>query len=175
MPGYAWNGSAFKKVLTRHVWNGTAWVKVKTSHVWNGSAWQRIYSAFTPSGMIKSGGSTTASSGTLKQVTGMIADPAFPGSSITINALSVIEGKVDATINMSVNCQNSFTTTVTVAAYKNGVLLGTTLTRTGGSGTFVISGSTTGTVAAGDLITLMCSAANGTTTIYAADTFLNIT
>lgn len=126
-------------------------------------------------GMIKSGGSTTASSGALKQVTGMIPDPDYPGSTITINALKILEAKADATITMSVNCQNSFSTTVTVAAYKNGVQIGDPLTRTGGSGTFTISGSTIGAVAANDLISLMVSAANGTTTINTADTYLNVT
>lgn len=131
--------------------------------------------SYTPVGMLKSGSTTTASSGTLKQVTGMIADPAYPGSSVSLNALSIGQAKVDATIAMSVNCTNAFNTTVTVAAYKNGAPLGTALTRTGSSGTFIVSGTTTGTVAAGDLITLMCSAANGTTTINVADTFLRVT
>lgn len=128
-----------------------------------------------PVGMLKSGSATTATSGTLKQVTGMIADPTYPGSTVTVNALSVIQDQPDATITMSVNCQNSFSTTVTVAAYKNGALLGTALTRTGSSGTFTVSGTTTGAVASGDLISLMVSAVNGTTTINVADTYLRVT
>lgn len=131
--------------------------------------------AYTPAGMIKSGGNTTATSGALKQVTGMIADPAYPGSTVTINALQVIQAKSEAEIVISINCSNSFSTTVTVAAYKNGSPLGDTLTRTGGSGTFVISGSVFGPVAAGDLISLMVSAANGTTTIITANTYLRVT
>ena len=134
-----------------------------------------VWSNFTPVGMLKAGSTTTASSGTLKQVTGMVADPDYPGSTVTVNSVTVLQSKVDATISMSVNCSNNFNTTVTVAAYKNGALIGTSLTRTGGSGTFTIAGTTTGTVVEGDLITLMCSAANGTTTIYVANTFLNVT
>lgn len=131
---------------------------------------------YVPIGMLKSGGTTTAASGTLKQVTGMIADPAYPGSSVTLNSLSVAQSKVDATIELSVNCTNNFTTTVTIAAYKNAVLItGSTFTRTGSAGTFVISGSVTATVTAGDLLTLMVSAANGTTTINVANTYLRVT
>ncbi|MBJ7481113.1 MAG: hypothetical protein JHC75_25965 [Rhodococcus sp.] len=131
---------------------------------------------FTPVGMLKSGSSSTVSSGSLKLVTGMVADPAFPGSTVTSNGVTILQSKSDATITMSANCTNNFTTTVTVAAYKNGVQIGTALTRTGGSGTFTITGSVTGAaVTAGDVITMMASAANGTTTINVADTFLNVT
>lgn len=131
---------------------------------------------FTPVGMLKSGSSSTVSSGSLKLVTGMVADPAFPGSTVTSNGVTILQSKSDATITMSANCSNNFTTTVTVAAYKNGAQIGTALTRTGGSGTFTITGSVAGAaVTAGDVITMMASAANGTTTINVADTFLNVT
>ena len=148
---------------------------VKEARMMIGGVMRQVYPLFAAVGMLKSGSSTTASSGTLKQVTGMIADPTFSGSTVTLNALSVTQSKTDATIEMSVNCSNNFTTTVTVAAYKNGAPLGSPLTRTGGSGTFTVSGTATGTVAAGDLITLMVAAANGTTTINTADTYLRVT
>ncbi|MCD2153492.1 hypothetical protein LQL77_07180 [Rhodococcus cerastii] len=106
----------------------------------------------------------------------MVADPAFPGSTVTSNGVTILQSKSDATITMSVNCTNPFTTTTSVAAFKNGVQIGTTLTRTGGSATFTITGQVTGAaVTAGDVITLMASAATGTTTINVADTFLNVT
>lgn len=130
---------------------------------------------YPPAGMIKSGSSTTAASGSLKQVSGMIADPAFPGSSVISNALRPLVAGTDVTFTFSVNCTNNFTTTTTAAVYKNGALVGTTFTRTGGSATFIITGSVTGSVAANDLITLMVSAANGTTTILTANTWLNVT
>ncbi|WP_454835878.1 hypothetical protein [Rhodococcus qingshengii] len=176
MPGYSWTGSAWKKVLRKTMWTGSAWKDIKSSHRWTGSAWETIYSSFTPVGMLKSDSSSTVSSGSLKLVTGMVADPAFPGSTVASNGVTILQSKSDATITMSVNCSNNFSTTVTVAAYKNGVQIGTDLTRTGRSGTFTITGSVTGAaVAAGDVITMMASAANGTTTINVADTFLNVT
>lgn len=150
--------------------------KIKEAWTLVGGVMRKVYSSFTPVGMVKSGSSSTVSSGSLKLVTGMVADPAFPGSPVSSNGVTILQSKSDATITISVNCSNNFTTTVTVAAYKNGVQIGTALTRTGGSGTFTITGSVTGAaVAAGDVITLMASAANGTTTINVADTFLNVT
>lgn len=131
--------------------------------------------AFVPVGMLKSGSSSTVSSGSLKLVTGMVADPAFPGSTVSSNGVTILQSKSDATITMSVNCTNPFNTTITVAAYKNGVQIGTSLTRTGDPASFVVTGSVTGAVTAGDVITLMASAATGTTTINVANTFLNVT
>ena len=130
---------------------------------------------FTPVGMLKSGSSSTVGAGSLKLVTGMVADPAFPGSTVSSNGVTILQSKSDATITMSVNCTNPFNTTITVAAYKNGVQIGTSLTRTGDPASFVVTGSVTGAVTAGDVITLMASAATGTTTINVADTFLNVT
>lgn len=44
MPGYSWNGSAWKKVLRKTMWNGSTWKDIKSSHRWTGSAWETIYS-----------------------------------------------------------------------------------------------------------------------------------
>lgn len=135
----------------------------------------RAGSLFTPVGMLKSGSSSTVGAGSLKLVTGMVADPAFPGSTVTSNGVTILQSKSDATITMSVNCTNPFNTTITIAAFKNGTQIGTSLTQTGNPATFIVTGSVTGAVAAGDVITLMASAATGTTTINVANTFLNVT
>ncbi|PBI96926.1 hypothetical protein BKP42_35860 [Rhodococcus erythropolis] len=121
MPGYSWNGSAWKKVLRKTMWTGSAWKDIKSSHRWTGSAWETIYSSFTPSGMTKNG-TAYATTSTFTQVPGMTADA---GSTLSGSALLPNGSKAAATISGQVSITDTGFGGVsfTVEVRKNGVLI----------------------------------------------------
>lgn len=104
MPGYSWNGSAWKKVLRKTMWTGSAWKDIKSSHRWTGSAWETIYSPFMPSGMTKNGSwvptasawttipGWTANAGSTVSGNGVVANGAKTGAVISGQLSNVYTG-----------------------------------------------------------------------------------
>lgn len=125
MPGYSWNGSAWKKVLRKTMWTGTAWKDIKSSHRWTGSAWETIYSSFTAMGAILPTANSWTST-TPRKSLGWSSDPAFPGSVITSDGIQV-GGSKAATVTFELTYRWAWTGTVNVAAYVNGVQRGSTV------------------------------------------------
>lgn len=121
MPGYSWNGSAWKKVLRKTMWTGTAWKDIKSSHRWTGSAWETIYSSFMPSGMTKNASAQNWSGSSAFQVTGMVAES---GSTLSGSALLPNGAKTGATVTAQVSISNTnFMASITAELRKNGTLV----------------------------------------------------
>lgn len=152
--------------------------KIKEAWTMVGGVLTKVYSAvppFTSTGMVKSGTFSTTSTAPVV-VTGMIANTALPGSTVTSDALvSAFAGLVR--IGFSIELTSSGGQTSTVGVYKNGVLVGTAEVGTVAyNGVTVIFGSVTTTVAVGDAITLRYNQASTgwSTTVAATVTRLNM-
>ncbi|MFE5789549.1 hypothetical protein [Rhodococcus erythropolis] len=131
--------------------------------------------SFAPLGMVKSGTFSTTSTSPVV-VSGMVANAALTGSTVTSDALvSNVGGPVR--IGFSIELTSSGGQTSTVGVYKNGVLVGTAVVDTVAyNGVTVMFGSVTTTVAVGDAITLRYNQASTawSTTVAATVTRLNI-
>ncbi|MCD2157772.1 hypothetical protein LQL77_28930 [Rhodococcus cerastii] len=176
MPGYSWNGSAWKKVLRKTMWTGTAWKDIKSSHRWTGSAWETIYSSFTPVGMLKSGTFATPSSSTPIQVTGWGSDPAYPGSIVTSNAL-VASGTKAATLEVSVVFGRQYFNRIYKVEVRRGstVVASQTATAPANTGTYTVSIAPSEiAVASGDQFTVWVSVSAFDNTVIEAGSFVRI-
>lgn len=112
-----------------------------------------LITSFTPSGMVK-GSDSNITSTTAALVTGMVANPNLPGSTVTSDALvSAFAGAMR--VGFSIQLSSSGGTTGNAAVFKNGVQVGSTFTMTVPyNGASLITGSATLTVAVGDAITI---------------------
>ncbi|MER2205587.1 MAG: hypothetical protein ABS980_16580, partial [Rhodococcus sp. (in: high G+C Gram-positive bacteria)] len=174
MSAHIWNGTAFKKVLRKTVWTGSAWKDIKSSHRWTGSAWETIYSSFAPSGMVKSGTQSTPNSSTRSQITGWVADPAYPGSIVSGDGLAVTGTRlvnVAAQITYTEGAQ-SFTANVLEIRNQSGTILATG--GAGGSNRVQTVSASNVSVSAGDVLSLWASRGRAST-VEASGTYLNFT
>lgn len=179
MPGYSWNGSAWKKVLRKTMWTGTAWKDIKSSHRWTGSAWETVYSSFTSSGMTKNASPQTVTS-TATQIAGMVAES---GSTLSGNSLLPNGSKAGATITaqVSITDVNFSPSSVVVELRKNGVLIpGATLTANTVAGTAklytipTVTANVTGTDQY-SLWATVASGISGITVTAGSNTYVRIT
>lgn len=129
-----------------------------------------FWTSFAPSGMNKTGTTTTIGT-SYAEVASWAADTAgYPGSTISGNALVVNGGSSNATVAGLLKVTNSSfsqSVTVTLRLYKNGSLLATgspvTIGANNSAGVDVTINSTGNNLANGDLITVQAiSTATGT-------------
>lgn len=154
-----WNGSAFVEGEPR-IWNGSAFVAPSSCHVWDGSQFVKVWPSFTRQRINKSGTQSMPGSGTV-QITGWTPDGTYPGV-VSSNALQVVgagAASVTAVIGFTASPIASNPTTLRI----NGTVVAT-------NNTFASSRTLnwSGTLAAGDLLTLWHAASFGniTTSTY---------
>ncbi|WP_158656616.1 hypothetical protein [Rhodococcus qingshengii] len=134
-----------------------------------------LITSFTPSGMVK-GSDSNITSTTAALVTGMVANPNLPGSTVTSDALvSAFAGPVR--VGFALHAVTSGGADGRAAVFKNGVQVGATFSLyVPYNGPAVITGSVSTTVAIGDQITLRFWAASAAyaMTIKGTTTRLNM-
>lgn len=106
MPGYSWNGSAWKKVLRKTMWTGSAWKDIKSSHRWTGSAWETIYSSFMSSGMTKNGIWAPGTTYPWVTISGWTADA---GSTVVTDGVRARGTKSDVVVSTQLRIRSTAT------------------------------------------------------------------
>lgn len=132
---------------------------------------------FTPSGMTKSGTFATSSSSTPVQVTGWGSDPAYPGSTVTSNAL-VASGTKTATVEATVVfTRQYFNQTYKVEVRRGAIVVAfQTVVAPANTGTYAVSITPTDiAVTSGDQLTVWASVTGFNNTVIEAGTFIRLT
>lgn len=132
---------------------------------------------FAPSGMVKSGTFATSSSSTPVQVTGWGSDPAYPGSTVTSNAL-VASGTKTATLEAAVVFTRQYFNQTYKVEVRRGstVLASQTVVAPANTGTYTVPIAPTDVaVSSGDQLTVWASVTGFNNTVIEAGTFIRIT
>lgn len=153
----------------------TARTPINASASGEGSATATV-SAVTirPSGILKSGTQSTPNSSTRSQITGWVADPAYPGSMVSGDGLAVTGTRlvnVAAQITYT-EAGQSFTANVLEIRNQSGTVLATG-GATGSNRVQTVS-ATNVSVSTGDVLSLWASRGRSST-VEAAGTYLNFT
>lgn len=157
-----WNGSSFVDGQPR-IWNGSAFVAPSEAYVWQGGQFVKVWPTTPPfvRQRINKSGSQTLPGSVTVQIVGWASDGTYPGV-VASNALQVVgsgAASVTAVVGFSVSPSGSNSTTLRV----NG-------SQVASNNTFASSRtlSWSGTLAAGDLITVWHAASFGniTTSTY---------
>lgn len=149
--------------------------KIKEAWTMVGGVLTKVYSAFSPSGMLKSGTQSIPNSSTRSQITGWVTDPAYPGSTVSGEGLAVGGTRlvnISGQITYSSGAQ-SFTSNVLEVRNQAGTVLATG-GATGSSAVQTVS-ATGVSVTAGDVLTLWAARGASSTVTAGTGTFLRFT
>lgn len=170
--------SAIKSLFNGSGTSAANVVSVATaSFTGSGTTSATMVPGFNPSGMLKSGTFATSPSSTPVQVTGWGGDPAYPGSTVTSNAL-VASGTKTATVEATVVFTRQYFNQTYKVEVRRGstVLASQTVTAPANTGTYTVSITPADiAVTSGDQLTVWASATGFKNTVIEAGTFIHIT